>query len=340
MTRETKIGLLVGLAFIIVIGILLSDHITNSVEPQPADIARAGANVRQGTGMPAPEPAPVITRVISPSVSPADPVLTRQDMVPAPSAIVVEIGHAPVPARTPAPSAAPIVTPAPAPAVSPIPAPVRVASNPPNSGASAHRADSPLAMVASHHAEELVPLNPVVHVAPRGNPANAQPGSPVAAGSVRQYKAEPGDTLSRMALKLMGSNSRANREAIIQANPTLQANPDKVIAGFNYAIPAAPLVVPASPVPAAPSVAVAVNLPGRAAVAANDPRAGAGAAMASHLQATYTVKSGDSLWKIAAEQLGDPRAVESIKQLNQEQLHGSDIVRPDMKLRLPARPQA
>jgi uncharacterized protein YneF (UPF0154 family) len=33
MTRETKIGLLVGLAFIIVIGILLSDHLTSSTEP-------------------------------------------------------------------------------------------------------------------------------------------------------------------------------------------------------------------------------------------------------------------------------------------------------------------
>ena len=36
MTRETKIGLLVGLAFIIVIGILLSDHINTSTEPPAA----------------------------------------------------------------------------------------------------------------------------------------------------------------------------------------------------------------------------------------------------------------------------------------------------------------
>ena len=37
MTRETKIGMLVGLAFIIVIGILLSDHMTSTTEPQRAD---------------------------------------------------------------------------------------------------------------------------------------------------------------------------------------------------------------------------------------------------------------------------------------------------------------
>src|SRR5688500_1643917 len=38
MTRETKIGLLVGLAFIIVIGILLSDHFTSTIQPPPADL--------------------------------------------------------------------------------------------------------------------------------------------------------------------------------------------------------------------------------------------------------------------------------------------------------------
>ena len=37
MTRETKIGLLVGLAFIIMIGILLGDHISSSTDPVRAD---------------------------------------------------------------------------------------------------------------------------------------------------------------------------------------------------------------------------------------------------------------------------------------------------------------
>ena len=63
MTRETKIGLLVGLAFIIVIGILLSDHLTSSTEPPQAALANAGNNVRSGRrpapGQTAPQPAPV-----------------------------------------------------------------------------------------------------------------------------------------------------------------------------------------------------------------------------------------------------------------------------------------
>ena len=36
MTRETKIGLLVGLAFIIVVGILINDYRASSMQPPPA----------------------------------------------------------------------------------------------------------------------------------------------------------------------------------------------------------------------------------------------------------------------------------------------------------------
>ena len=52
MTRETKIGLLVGLAFIIVIGILLSEHVSSTNEPQTAALGGAGANVRDGVMTP------------------------------------------------------------------------------------------------------------------------------------------------------------------------------------------------------------------------------------------------------------------------------------------------
>ena len=44
MTRETKIGLLVGLAFIIVVGILLSDHLTSATEDQRATLVGLGLN--------------------------------------------------------------------------------------------------------------------------------------------------------------------------------------------------------------------------------------------------------------------------------------------------------
>ncbi len=56
----------------------------------------------------------------------------------------------------------------------------------------------------------------------------------------------------------------------------------------------------------------------------------------------YTVQEGDSLWQIANDELGDPSAVDAIKELNQSVLKGKDhdTVIPGMKLRLPSKPVA
>src|SRR4051794_9485764 len=93
MTRETKIGLLVGLAFIIVIGILLSDHLTSSTEPPPANIVKAGDNVRQSYTTPGGSQAP-ITNVVTPQhVEPQHPVPTPREIQPPTNATsIVQIG--------------------------------------------------------------------------------------------------------------------------------------------------------------------------------------------------------------------------------------------------------
>src|SRR5687767_4579640 len=79
MTRETKIGMLVGLAFIIVIGILLSDHMTSTTEPKIADQARAGTDVRGGTTTPA--AAQTVRTEIPPPSIPTAPLPTQQELV-------------------------------------------------------------------------------------------------------------------------------------------------------------------------------------------------------------------------------------------------------------------
>ena len=54
----------------------------------------------------------------------------------------------------------------------------------------------------------------------------------------------------------------------------------------------------------------------------------------------YTVKPNDSLTKIAVEQLGTASAVAAIKDLNKDLLKGGEMIRPNMKLRLPSKPLA
>ena len=53
-----------------------------------------------------------------------------------------------------------------------------------------------------------------------------------------RYTARAGDTVSNLALALLGSDTKANRDAILNTNPALKARPDRMIAGQTYWIPA------------------------------------------------------------------------------------------------------
>ena len=100
MTRETKIGLLVGLAFIIVIGILLSDHLTSTNEPQQAALAQAGGNVRSAVTVPGAATSPLAGNTTPPTqhVAPQQPVPTREELTPKqPPVEIVQIGGSAAP---------------------------------------------------------------------------------------------------------------------------------------------------------------------------------------------------------------------------------------------------
>ena len=56
--------------------------------------------------------------------------------------------------------------------------------------------------------------------------------------------------------------------------------------------------------------------------------------------ATYTVKAGDNLYRIASDHVGNPQAVAAIKELNKDVLKGGDGIRVGMRLKLPAKPVA
>ena len=336
MTKETKIGLLVGLAFIIVIGILLSDHLTQTNEPQQAQLAQVAGNVRTGVTVPgAGQAAPAgaaagAAAAPTQTVAPQQTVPTKEELTPAkPPVEIVQIGAAPAHGGAAKPTDSQTSTPPVAPA----------------QGEQGEKSEQGVASVDSNSA----PVGRATDSSPVGgslaNVAHTMGEDVVPAGSKGEAKsaarAESKTATVALALppsKLMGGNTKANRDAIIAANPTLQQNANMVIAGRTYVIPgggAAPSQATSQqPASASPAPAPA---PVPAAVASASDRQPPASATPQYF---YTVKPGDSLTKIAVMQLGSADAVPAIMDLNKETLKGKETIRPNMKLRLPAKPIA
>jgi nucleoid-associated protein YgaU len=342
MTRETKIGLLVGLAFIIVIGILLSDHMTSTTEPPKAPLSVAGNNVRESVMSPG--AAPAVAAVGTPGVvAPNQTVLTGADIAaPQPAAPqLIQIGPGQPQAQSQSPivvQQAPIqqaslqqipvqVSPGvPQPAQPPVTiadAPV-IVTPPSQRQAAAH----PLQQTAGRLGEEIVGV---------GEPSNAPPQptgpTPVPMAPLREYKAQADDTLSKLAGRFLGGNTKANRDAIVRVNPTLQQNPDKIVAGRTYVIPPTPGGDTTAAVPA-PAPPVARTPAAQAVASARQPAPETG-----NFQ-WYTVKENENLWKIAAEQLGSGNAWTQIRDLNPDVLKGEDRLKANMRIRIPNKPVA
>lgn len=63
---------------------------------------------------------------------------------------------------------------------------------------------------------------------------------------------------------------------------------------------------------------------------------GAEASGARAAETTYTVKSGDTLSKIAKEHLGDANAYMAIFEANRDQLNDPNMIKPGQVLKIPA----
>ncbi|MGD0461542.1 MAG: LysM peptidoglycan-binding domain-containing protein [Tepidisphaeraceae bacterium] len=306
MTRETKISLLVGLAFIIVMGILLTDHMRSAGEPPQAALQDAGGAVRQAVNAPGTAEPPI--RMVQPAeVSPTQSVPTHDELTRPPAPVIPSTNYQSESSST-------------------------NSATPPEDHGADLPGPKPLVDLAQRNGEPLVPANidgsnrnadlGSSDMSNTSNPPAAAETKPTAVVGPSRYTAQPGDSVSRMAAKFLGSNSRANLQAIIDANPSLQDDPDRVIAGQSYVIPAARQTA------LAPSTPTVIPTPGPAG------RGGNGR------EYFYTVQDGDSLWQIANDELGDPSAVDAIKELNASLLKGKDTVIPGMKLRLPSKPVA
>lgn len=302
MTQGTKIGLLVSLAFLIVIFVLLSDHVANVSDAKPAPMVAVGPTVNQSVVTPGQAtPAPVEPAAREIAMAPQQPLPTVAEM------------------------SKPVV--APEIAIGPGESGVReisanqnlqtnryvVGQNP--SSASVRTLGDPSANPVI--AENFIPADRIG--SPNPTATTAAPQAPKAIS----HKALPGDTVSKMARKYYGSDSKANRDLIISANKVLKGDPTKVEVGRVYLIPAK-----ASP---APIAAAATTQPIAPLVAATTPLATPAAATERY----YTVKQGDNLWKIAKEQCKDINAVDQIKKINRDVLKNGIDLKIGTKLRLP-----
>lgn len=320
MTQGTKIGLLVSLAFLIVVFVLLSDHAVSSNDVRPAAVTVAAPTVAQGLTVPGAAEAdatPAALRVEA-NIAPAEQVPTVLEMAQQPSltgSAKVDVGPGPV-------------RPVEMSATNHVPTDMRVSTPVEISpGASV----MVLGKLPEEVRSEVVPVA-AISASPAMMSVVEQPAP---ARKQHEYKAMPGDTVSRIARKYYGSDSKPNCTLIIAANPSLKANPNKIVVGKTYVVPmkegpatAASVQAPVAPAPTAVAAQVVPTAP--AAVAATTVQPTAPAA-----SRTYVVKSGDSLWKIANSQCKDPNAVAAIRSLNKDVLKKGDALSVGMKLRLP-----
>jgi LysM repeat protein len=339
MTRDTKIGLLVGLAFVIVIGILISDQITRSTEPPQAALGGAANSVRQAVGSPGigTETAPVT--VVTPVVTPQQPVATQSELTTqAPAVQIVKIGGP----ETPAPQSEQQTT-----IQSPTSgdaAKAQASDGSTAASAAAPKNDAPqsdtpiVTQVSNPPAPTDIELS---KVAEANGEQLVQLGDTKGAGSAQAYVAQPGDSLSKIAAHFFGSGIKANRDLIVKTNPSLQGNENMIIAGKTYQIPsAAKAQARAKDVTASTDGTTrAVDDSTAKTASATDEKPSKAESDAGY---SYTVQPGDNLTKIARDQVGDIHAIAAIQELNQDKLKGPnhDIVIAGCKLRLPGKPLA
>src|SRR5262245_14164106 len=139
------------------------------------------------------------------------------------------------------------------------------------------------------------------------DPAVTPPAPPA---SERIYTVRSGDTLSSIAASQMKSK---NKWKELQ-----KANEDVLHGSTNL------------------KIGMKLKIPGTTAASTTSSDIASPPSTAAAGDREYVVKSGDSLWSIAKNQLGDDKFVSALREANSDVLKGSDSLKIGMKLRLPS----
>ncbi len=146
------------------------------------------------------------------------------------------------------------------------------------------------------------------------------------------YVVSKGDNLAVIAQKFYGpekGNKKINVDRIFEANRKLLKSPDEVYEGQKLVIPLlkdkAESVFPKSLFEKVKSIS-------RKLTSSDTPKT-----PIAKRNREYVVREGDSLWQIAAAQLGDGTRYEEISELNADILEDEDYLPVGTQLRMPAR---
>ena len=151
----------------------------------------------------------------------------------------------------------------------------------------------------------------------------------------RFYVVQDGDNLSRIAVKLYGplyGNKLINVKRIFETNHNVLGSADEVYVGQKLVIPP-----PADSQPDSTETAGVLSGPGFVEVESVGKRHAASTTQLTQRSKVCLVREGDSLWQIAAEQLGDPSRYREIAKLNSDVIKNEDELMAGMRLRLPAK---
>ena len=137
----------------------------------------------------------------------------------------------------------------------------------------------------------------------------------------RLIEVQEGQTLSEIALKHLGS---ANKwQVLLDANTDVLEKPEHLRAGMRLRIP--------------PQKEIIIATEANTALSQDTHSTPARTEQPADTGNTYTVQSGDSLYRIAASELGNGERYNEIFEANRDKLRSADDIRVGMTLSLPAR---
>ncbi len=314
MTREHKLSLILGFAVVLVVGVLLSDHLSGA-RRATLDQADPAGQLAFEEPTPRPSKAPSLV-LVDPQGRPLE--MTHTDLDPVANPVTDQLA-AGEPTRASSAQEELLRTNMFRPVDQP------TAHSAPNSGIGEQIADAVKGLMNGQTPVPAAQLDqaPATLKMSAQRPENRPPSS-ANNGRFRSYTIQPGDTLWAIAQSELGDGFRHTELADLNKDRIGPAGELRV--GASIRIP--------DPAPSEPPASIPATIAKTKAPARNTP---AKTAPAPKPMTTYTVKPGDTLGEIAYKQLGSSKRLREILDANRDQLDDADSVRSGMLLKVPAR---